>query len=45
MGSLVSVQKLPARQMWRALEPYHAVSYFAPESRAATDELGCRADG
>ena len=28
--------------MWRALEPYHAVTYFAPESKAATDELGCK---
>ena len=31
-----------ARRMWRALEPYHAVTYFAPESRVATDELGCK---
>lgn len=28
--------------MWRALEPYHAVTYFAPESKAATTELGCK---
>ena len=28
--------------MWRALEPYHAMVYFAPESKAATDELGCK---
>jgi hypothetical protein len=28
--------------MWRALEPYHAVTYFAPESREATTELGCK---
>jgi hypothetical protein len=28
--------------MWRALEPYHAVTYFAPEPRAATDALGCK---
>jgi hypothetical protein len=27
--------------MWRALEPYHAVTYFAPESREVTDALGC----
>lgn len=29
-----------ARRMWRALEPVHAVTYFAPESRAACDDLG-----
>jgi hypothetical protein len=28
--------------MWRALEPYHTVTYFAPESKAATEELGCK---
>jgi hypothetical protein len=28
--------------MWRALEPYHAVTYFVPESRAATDALGTK---
>jgi hypothetical protein len=28
--------------MWRALEPYHAVTYFAPESRQETESLGCR---
>lgn len=42
MSASSSVQKLPARRMWRALEPYHAVTYFAPESRAVTHELGCR---
>ena len=26
--------------MWRGLEPYHAVTYFAPESREVTTELG-----
>jgi hypothetical protein len=26
--------------MWRALEPVHAVTYFAPESQAACEELG-----
>lgn len=31
-----------ARRMWQALEPYHAVTYFAPESRAATDALGAK---
>ena len=31
-----------ARRMWLRFEPYHAVTYFTPESRAATDALGCR---
>jgi hypothetical protein len=28
--------------MWRVLEPYHAITYFAPETRQATDALGLR---
>lgn len=28
--------------MWRALEPVHAVTYFAPEARAVTEQLGLR---
>lgn len=31
-----------ARQMWIRFETYHDVTYFTPESRAATDELGCK---
>jgi len=31
-----------ARRMWRTLEPVHAITYFAPETRQATDELGLR---
>lgn len=31
-----------ARRMWQALEPVHAVTYFAPEPRAACDELGTK---
>ncbi|MBS2965175.1 hypothetical protein KGA66_19145 [Actinocrinis puniceicyclus] len=31
-----------ARRMWTRFEPYHDVTYFTPESRAATDALGCR---
>ncbi|GAA5157318.1 hypothetical protein GCM10023321_35400 [Pseudonocardia eucalypti] len=31
-----------ARRMWQALEPYHAVTYFVPESRRATDRLGLK---
>jgi hypothetical protein len=26
--------------MWRALEPAHTVTYFAPESQAACEALG-----
>lgn len=32
----------PARRLWRVLEPIHAVTYFAPESRAAAKEAGLR---
>jgi hypothetical protein len=28
--------------MWQALEPYHTVTYFAPESRETTTALGCK---
>ena len=31
-----------ARRLWRAVEPYHAIVYFAPESQAACTELGTR---
>ncbi|GAA4539528.1 SCO6745 family protein [Pseudonocardia xishanensis] len=31
-----------ARRMWRSLEPVHAVTYFAPESREAGESLGLR---
>lgn len=31
-----------ARQLWVRYEPYHDVTYFTPESRAATDALGCK---
>lgn len=29
-----------AHRLWQVVEPLHAVTYFAPETRAATDELG-----
>lgn len=29
-----------ARKMWRTLEPYHGLIYFAPEARAAYERLG-----
>ncbi|MGW6280517.1 SCO6745 family protein [Kribbella sp. NPDC055071] len=31
-----------ARQMWKTLEPYHAITYFAPDTRQATDALGLK---
>lgn len=31
-----------ARRMWRLFEPLHAVTYFTPEARAASDALGLR---
>lgn len=31
-----------ARRMWRTLEPFHAITYFAPETRQATDALGLK---
>lgn len=31
-----------ARRAWRALEPYHALVYFAPEARAAYAAVGLR---
>jgi len=35
-------QEHRSRHLWRALEPYHAVVYFAPESQAACTALGTR---
>ena len=31
-----------ARRLWRAVEPVHAVTYFAPESQQASTALGTR---
>ncbi|MFD7153096.1 hypothetical protein ACFV9C_00770 [Kribbella sp. NPDC059898] len=31
-----------ARRMWKALEPFHAITYFAPETRQATNALGLK---
>ncbi|SER60813.1 SCO6745 family protein [Actinokineospora terrae] len=30
------------RTLWQCFEPYHAVTYFTPESIAETDALGCQ---
>lgn len=40
----VEVSRAPsvARRLFDRLEPVHAVTYFAPEARAALDELGYR---
>jgi len=32
----------PARALWQLVEPYHAVTYFAPEPLAAYEEVGLR---
>ena len=31
-----------ARRMWKTLEPYHAITYFSPDTRQATDALGLK---
>ncbi|MDX2972389.1 SCO6745 family protein [Kribbella solani] len=31
-----------ARRMWKTFEPYHAITYFAPETRQATDAAGLK---
>lgn len=31
-----------ARRLWQVIEPLHAVTYFAPETREATDALGLK---
>jgi hypothetical protein len=36
------VSGVDARQLWLRFEPYHDVTYFTPESRSATDALGCK---
>jgi len=36
------VDSVVARRAWQRLEPLHGVTYFAPETRAATDALGLR---
>src|SRR5688572_5353831 len=34
------MEPVMARKMWRTLEPYHGMIYFAPEATAAYDALG-----
>src|SRR5690349_833389 len=33
---------VPSRLMWQLFEPVHAVTYFAPEARAAAEGIGMR---
>lgn len=32
----------PTRTLWQLIEPYHAVTYFAPESQAGYERVGLR---
>ena len=32
----------PARALWQCIEPYHAVTYFTDEARAAFEAIGLR---
>jgi hypothetical protein len=32
---------MSARRMWTLYEPFHGITYFGPQARAATDALGC----
>ena len=34
------MEPVMARKMWRTLEPYHGIIYFAPEATAAYEALG-----
>jgi len=38
----VTVSPAHARRLWRVLEPYHAVTYFAPEAHQAFKDVGLR---
>jgi hypothetical protein len=39
------MEPLMARKMWRTLEPYHGMIYFAPEATAAYEALGVAGRG
>lgn len=32
----------PARRLWQLIEPYHALTYFAPEAQQAFEDVGLR---
>ena len=38
----MTVSPAHARRLWRVLEPYHAVTYFAPEAHQAFKDVGLR---
>jgi hypothetical protein len=38
----MNVVQSPARTLWQCAEPYHAVTYFAPEAHAAFEATGLR---
>jgi len=40
-GAAVTAEHV-SRRLWRALEPYHALVYFIPETRQRTDTLGLK---
>ena len=42
MNELMEVAEFPARRMWQLFEPYHAITYFAPECRGSFKEAGLR---
>src|SRR5260370_10836524 len=41
-GAVVADAAYTARSMWTLFEPIHAVTYFAPEARAAFEQAGLR---
>ena len=41
-GQVVTQEEQAARLVWQYGEPIHAVLFFAPETRAATDGLGLK---
>jgi hypothetical protein len=41
-GHDVRMEASPARALWQCVEPYHAVTYFTDEARAAFEEIGLR---
>jgi hypothetical protein len=42
VDSMAAENAAMARRMWTLFESYHSSTYFTPESRAVTDELGCK---
>jgi len=42
VGFVSSQSPTPARQLWQLAEPYHALTYFAPEAHQAYEDAGLR---